>query len=93
MRLWLEEGIPPERSRDLAVAHAGAVAGLAGVWAYQGLVPKLWKADGDEVEHPVSLYLAMAALAVVALATTDGRPSGRRPLRSAPGSSGETEER
>jgi hypothetical protein len=31
------------------VAHAVAVAGLAGVWVYQGLVPKLWKADAAEV--------------------------------------------
>lgn len=39
LRLWLEEGVPPERSRDQAVAHAAAVSGLAGVWLYQGLVP------------------------------------------------------
>lgn len=31
------------------MAHAVAVAGLAGVWVYQGLVPKLWKADAAEV--------------------------------------------
>ena len=29
---------------DQAIAHAAAVAGLAGVFAYQGLVRKLWKA-------------------------------------------------
>ena len=34
---------------DRAVAHASAVAGLVGVFAYQGLVPKVWKVDGDEV--------------------------------------------
>ena len=34
--------------------------------------------------NPASLNWAMTALAVVALATTDGRPSGRRPLRAAP---------
>lgn len=49
LRLWLEDGTPPERSRDLAVAHAAAVGGLAGVFAYQGLVPKVWKVDVDEV--------------------------------------------
>jgi hypothetical protein len=150
LRLWLDDGVPPERSRDLAVAHAAAVAGLVGVFAYQGVVPKLWKADGDEVAlweglgltrstaraavrvaggvelafagvtaarssrrwpfvvagaampvlaagaarsdrsvlsrafNPGSLGIAVAALAGVALATTDGRPSGRRPLRAAP---------
>ena len=48
LRLWLEEGVPPERSRDQAVAHAFATAGLAGVWAYQGLVPKLICCADDE---------------------------------------------
>jgi hypothetical protein len=150
LRLWLEEGVPPERSRDQAIAHAVAVAGLAGVWLYQGLVPKLWKLDPGEVSmwrqmgvgvrgartavraagsvevvagvvtivaarrrwpfavtvaampvlagaamgadhsvfsrafNPASLNWAMTALAGVALATHQGRPSGRRPLRTAP---------
>jgi hypothetical protein len=35
------------RRRD--AAHAIAVAGLAGVFAYQGLVPKVWKPDPGEV--------------------------------------------
>ena len=35
------------RRRD--AAHAIAVAGLAGVFVYQGLVPKVWKADPSEV--------------------------------------------
>lgn len=150
LRLWLEDGTPPERSRDQAIAHATAVAGLAGVFAYQGLVPKVWKVDDGEVAiwqglgtsrrnarrvvravgaveagfavatiaaaderwpfvislaampalaigaatsdrsilskafNPGSLGLAVAALAGVALATREGRPSGRRPLRAAP---------
>lgn len=49
LRLWLEDGVAPERSRDQAIAHAAAVAGLAGVWLYQGLVPKLWRVDAGEV--------------------------------------------
>jgi hypothetical protein len=150
LRLWLEQGIPPERSRDQAIAHTTAVAGLVGVFAYQGLVPKVWKVDRDEIAiwqglgltgsrarqvvrtvgaieagfaivtaarsgkrwpfavaltampalavgaavsdrsiltkafNPGSLGVAVAALAGVALATRDGRPSGRRPLRNAP---------
>lgn len=150
LRLWLEDGVPPERSRDLAIAHATAVTGLVGVFAYQGVVPKLWKADQGEVAiwqglglpeararkvvravgaveagfaaatatrsgrrwpfviavaamptlaigaarsdrsiltkafNPGSLGIAVAALAGVALATREGRPSGRRPLRHAP---------
>ncbi|MEO5679829.1 MAG: DoxX-like family protein, partial [Acidimicrobiales bacterium] len=150
LRLWLEDGLAPEASRDTAAAHAAAVAGLFGVWAYQGLVPKLWRVDADEVHlwrrtglgpagarravraagaaevligavtlarsgrrwpfavtaavmpalvvtaavadrrvlsrafNPVTLNWAVAALALTALATTDGRPSGLRPLRTAP---------
>ncbi|MCU1373778.1 MAG: hypothetical protein JWO68_1064 [Actinomycetia bacterium] len=49
LRLWLEDGVTPERSRDLALAHAAAVAGVAGVWLYQGAVPKLLRADEDEL--------------------------------------------
>ena len=30
LRLWLEDGTPPERSRDLAVAHAAASPGSSG---------------------------------------------------------------
>lgn len=150
LRLWLEEGIPPERSRHQAITHAITVGGLAGVFAYQGLVPKVWKLHGGEVAiwrglglpvrratravravgaveaafavvtvassnqrwpfvialaamptlaigaakadrsiltepfNPVSLGFAVAALAGVALATNEARPSGRRPLRRAP---------
>ena len=150
LRIWLEDGVAPERSRDQAVAHAAAVAGLAGVWLYQGLVPKLVLADQGEVDiwrglglapgaarravravgaievatglasitarrrrwpflatavampvlalgagrvdrrilgrafNPVSLNWATMALAIVALATDDNLPSGRRPLRQAP---------
>jgi hypothetical protein len=49
LRLWLERGIPPERSRDQTIAHGTTIAGLAGVWLYQGLVPKLWRTDAGEV--------------------------------------------
>ncbi len=150
LRLWLEDGTPPERSRDQAIAHSVAVSGLAGVWFYQGIVPKLWKVDPSEVSlwrrvgfregrartavraagaaelvaglvtivagrrrwpfavtavampilaaaamgadrrvfsrafNPASLNWAMTALAGIALATHQGRPSGRRPLRTAP---------
>ncbi|HEX3541613.1 MAG TPA: hypothetical protein VHT75_14355 [Acidimicrobiales bacterium] len=49
LRLWLDEGIPPEVARNQSIAHAAAVAGLAGVFGYQGLVPKVWKVDGGEV--------------------------------------------
>ena len=150
LRLWLEDGVAPEQSRDQAVAHAVAVAGLAGVWMYQGLVPKLWCVDSDEVAiwralglneplartavrlvglaeigiavatvvgrrrravfvataaampalaigaaktdrasltrafNPVTLNLAVGALAAVAATTGSNLPSGLTPLRAAP---------
>jgi hypothetical protein len=150
LRIWLEDGTPPEHTRNQAIAHATAVAGLASVFAYQGLVPKVWKRDRGEVAiwqglglthtgaervvravgsveaafavatlaardkrwpfviaiaamptlavgaakadrsiltkafNPASLGVAVVALAGVALATNEGRPSGRRALRSAP---------
>jgi hypothetical protein len=40
------------------VAHTAAVAGLVGVFAYQGLVPKVWKVDRDEVAIWESLGLS-----------------------------------
>jgi hypothetical protein len=48
----------PDRSNDRAVAHTLAVAGLTGVFAYQGLVPKIWKVDRAEVALWRSVGLA-----------------------------------
>jgi hypothetical protein len=50
LRIWLEEGTSPEHQRNQAVAHAISVAGVAGVWIYQGLVPKLIFVDPGEVD-------------------------------------------
>ncbi len=150
LRIWLEQGIPPEVSRNLALAHTAAIAGVASVWFYHGLVPKVLLVDQGELDfwlrmgvgddlataavvasgfleiafailvvlfrnqrwpflltiagmigllgaaawtdpellgrafNPVGVNLAMIALALVALATLKGRPSGRRPLRVPP---------
>jgi hypothetical protein len=87
LRLWLEEGIRPEDSRDRALAHAAAVGGLAGVWLYQGLVPKLAKVDADETAFwrragfaPRSARTAVraAGLAEVAVALATLAPRSRR---------------
>lgn len=67
LRLWLEKGIPPEQSRNQWLSHAVGVAGLVGVWLYQGLVPKLWKVDAGEValwQHTAGLTVSAARSAV-----------------------------
>lgn len=74
LRLWLESGVPPERSRNRAVAHVLAVAGLLGTVGYQGVARRTHRVAGGLV----------AGFAGIALATRNGRPSGRRPLRIAP---------
>jgi hypothetical protein len=47
LRLWLERGLEPALAMRLTLAHA--VARLALVFAYQGLVPKLLGPHADEV--------------------------------------------
>jgi hypothetical protein len=57
LRLWLESGVTPERSRNQAIAHASAVGALALVWAWQGLVPKLLVRDSGELELLGAIHL------------------------------------
>lgn len=50
LRLWVEEGVPPERSRDQSLAHAIAVVSVAFVWVYHGLVPKVLAPGSGELD-------------------------------------------
>ena len=150
LRLWIERGIDPERSRNQTLAHLVSVLTLAFVWIYHGIVPKLlypgtgeldlleaagagfgnarlvltligigeiafgivilrwWRQRwpfvltllampaltlgalaGDRAAfvrpfNPVTLNLALMALAGIALLTSDDLPSGRLALRRAP---------
>lgn len=47
LRLWLEKGQTPESSFALWASWMSARLGLAAMWIYQGLVPKLLVADGE----------------------------------------------
>ena len=49
LRLWLEEGIDPASSLRQTIIHAVARIGLAFVFAYHGLVPKLLGPHPDEI--------------------------------------------
>jgi DoxX-like family len=48
LRLWLDEGLHPRAAMALAIAHGLARIGIAFVWLWQGLVPKLLHASQDE---------------------------------------------
>jgi DoxX-like family len=49
LRIWLERDIPPTTTLRAAMIHAGARIGLAAVFAFHGLVPKLLSPDPDEL--------------------------------------------
>ena len=48
LRLWIDRGIPPETSMRMTAIHAFARFGIAFIWLWQGLVPKLLFASVDE---------------------------------------------
>ena len=47
-RLWLDRGISPEISMRMASIHALCRLGIAFIWLWHGLVPKLLFANADE---------------------------------------------
>jgi hypothetical protein len=49
LRLWIERGISPQVSFRLALIHAFARLGIAFIWLWQGLMPKLLFPSRDEV--------------------------------------------
>jgi uncharacterized membrane protein YphA (DoxX/SURF4 family) len=49
LRLWIEQGIPPEVSRDRTLIYGLARLAVSLIWLYQGLVPKLLYHNSDEV--------------------------------------------
>lgn len=58
LRLWLEEDVSPEASMRQAVAHTVTRLGLAFVFVYHGLVPKLLGPHPTERELTASLLPA-----------------------------------
>jgi hypothetical protein len=49
LRLWIEEGIPPEVSRDRALIYGLSRLTIAFIWLYHGAVPKLLYHNQDEI--------------------------------------------
>lgn len=48
LRLWIDEGIAPAAGLAFALIHGVARSGIAFIWLWQGLVPKLLHRDADE---------------------------------------------
>jgi uncharacterized membrane protein YphA (DoxX/SURF4 family) len=49
LRLWLEDGVDPTQAMRQAIVHGVARVGLALIFAYHGLVPKLLGPHADEI--------------------------------------------
>lgn len=65
LRLWLERGLAPEATFGLAAIHALARIGLAFVWFWQGLFPKLLWPHPDEASMIAALGLPARLLAPI----------------------------
>lgn len=71
LRLWIERGIDPTLSAQRAVTHAAARVGLAAVFFWHGLVPKLLARHAEELRLiedsgvPAGLALTMLTAAGV----------------------------
>jgi hypothetical protein len=72
LRLWLERGIDPAMSARLALVHGLARIGIAAVFAWHGLVPKLLGPDAIErrmlADAGFAPDLAVRALAALGVA-------------------------
>ncbi|HZK51943.1 MAG TPA: DoxX-like family protein [Actinomycetota bacterium] len=87
LRLWLEEGVQPERSMRSIVLRETARLTLAAIWLYQGLVPKLFGRDAGEIDllNGIELFqgkesriLTLSAFAELAFGTVMlARPRSR----------------
>jgi hypothetical protein len=69
LRLWLERGIEPAQTLRQALVHGVARIALAGIFAYQGVVPKILTTDPDELAllHDAGIGGALAPIALTAL--------------------------
>jgi len=62
LRLWIERGIPPQVSFRFALIHAFARLGIAFIWLWQGLMPKLLFPRVDEKTMMVAAGLPISFL-------------------------------
>jgi hypothetical protein len=62
LRLWIERGILPQVSFRFALIHAFARLGIAFIWLWQGLMPKLLFPSRDEVSMLEAVGLPIDSL-------------------------------
>ena len=62
LRLWIEHDISPQVSFRLALIHAFARLGIAFIWLWQGLMPKLLFPSHDEVAMMGAAGLPVSSL-------------------------------
>lgn len=62
LRLWIEADISPQVSLRLALIHAFARLGIAFIWLWQGLMPKLLFPSHDEVAMMGAAGLPVSSL-------------------------------
>jgi hypothetical protein len=65
LRLWIERGISPQLSFRLALIHAFARLGIAFIWLWQGLMPKLLFPSRDEVAMLEAVGLPIDSLVFI----------------------------
>lgn len=68
LRLWIERGITPERSRNQTLIHLVSVLALACVWIYHGIGSQLlFRGLGNALPVPTPLGVGQALLGLVIL--------------------------
>ena len=65
LRLWLEQGITPGQAWRQFLTRVCARGTLAAVFFYHGLVPKLWRRDGDEAAMLRDVHVSASRVAAV----------------------------
>lgn len=65
LRLWLEDGVDPTQAMRQTILHVVARCGLALIFAYHGLVPKLLSPHADEVAMLLDVGIASESTGVV----------------------------
>ncbi len=68
LRLWLEEGIDPSQAMRQALVHGVARVGLALIFIYHGVVPKLLGPHADEVAMLSDAGISAESAGVVLIA-------------------------